>query len=70
MTPEQIMQAHQYLYYVKGRPVWTDSEYDYYCKRHGLFGGGGSDRASDYTKDVIAYAESLHETRSDHAPQE
>ena len=58
-TPEEIMQAHQYLYYVKSVPVLTDYDYDCFCKKHGLQGGGGSDLASDYAPRIIALAASL-----------
>lgn len=51
MNTHTIMRAHQYLYYVKCRPVLTDRQYDSFCKKHCLFGGGGSDRESDYTDD-------------------
>jgi NAD-dependent DNA ligase len=53
---ELIMQAHQYLYYVLANPVWTDYEYDMFCKRNGLQGGGGSDCAKDYSAEAIAEA--------------
>jgi hypothetical protein len=53
---ELIMQAHQYLYYVLAKPVWTDYEYDMFCKRNGLQGGGGSDCADHYAPEVIAEA--------------
>jgi len=49
MNANLVMRAHQYLYYVQCRPVLTDHQYDSFCKQHGLFGGGGSDRESDYT---------------------
>lgn len=58
-TPEQIQQAHQYLYYVLGRPVWSDYEYDRFCSKHGLECGGGSDLASSYTPEVQKLALSL-----------
>ena len=48
MTPEEVMLAHQYLYYVVDLPVIQDREYDAFCDEHGLFGGGGSDRGQDY----------------------
>jgi hypothetical protein len=56
------MRAHQYLYYVKCMPVISDYEYDRFCKANGLDGGGGSDRASDYTREEIALAERLANT--------
>jgi hypothetical protein len=58
-TPEDVMRAHQYLYYVLARPVLTDYEYDRFCRDAGLFGGGGSDRASDYSEHVIKIANQL-----------
>lgn len=47
-VPLTIALAHQYLYYVLNAPQITDGEYDTYCRRHALHGGGGSDRAEDY----------------------
>ena len=55
-SPALIMRAHQYLYYVRGCPIISDYEYDMFCKRHGLEGGGGSDCASDYTEEEISCA--------------
>ena len=54
--PEQIVQAHQYLYYVLGTPILSDYSYDMYCSKHGIYGGGGSDRASDYPAAIRAIA--------------
>lgn len=54
-----IMQAHQYLYYVRCAPILSDYDYDHFCKRNGLDGGGGSDRASDYPPHIIALAAKL-----------
>lgn len=51
-SPESIVLAHQYLYYVLSDPVWSDYKYDMYCRRHGIDGGGGSDRAKDYSLEV------------------
>lgn len=48
-TPEQIVRAHQYLYYVLCEPVISDYEYDMFCQKHGIEGGGGSDIADSYT---------------------
>ncbi len=59
LTAEEVMRAHQYLYYVKNSPVWSDYQYDMYCREKGLDGGGGSDRAQDYTETVKRLAESL-----------
>ena len=58
-TPEDFVKAHQYLYYVKSDSVWSDLQYDTYCKEHGLFGGGGSDSAADYAPDIIRLAEGI-----------
>lgn len=58
-SPSQLMQAHQYLYYVRCAPVLSDFDYDKFCKRNGLDGGGGSDRASDYPPHIIAIAAQL-----------
>jgi len=51
-TPNDIMQAHQFLYYVKCAPIISDEAYDMFCKQHGLQGGGGSDPAQDYSEAV------------------
>jgi hypothetical protein len=53
------MRAHQYLYYVECIPIISDYEYDKFCKDNGLHGGGGSDRASDYTDEERDYAKKL-----------
>lgn len=58
-TPEEIMKAHQYLYYVLNQPKISDYEYDMFCKEHGLFGGGGSDNPKDYTKKIIKLAKTF-----------
>ncbi len=58
-TPEQVMKAHQYLYYVGPHNVWSDYEYDQFCDRHGLDGKGGSDRASDYPAEVVKLAHEI-----------
>ena len=60
-NPESVMQAHQYLYYVIAEPIWTDYEYDMFCKAHGLEGGGGSDIASSYSMEVKILALEMHE---------
>lgn len=62
MTSEQallLQQAHQYLYYVRCAPVWTDFQYDLFCKEAGLEPGGGSDGAEDYSKEARRLADSL-----------
>ena len=56
---ESVIRAHQYLYYVLGEPVLSDREYDDLCRRNNVFGGGGSDRASDYTLEERQLAELL-----------
>ena len=56
MNPELRVKAHQFLYYVKGNPQITDREYDHVCKSLGIFGGGGSDCASDYSDEEKALA--------------
>lgn len=48
-TPQQLVRAHQFLYYVLNRSVWSDYVYDKFCDTHGIQGGGGSDLASSYT---------------------
>lgn len=59
-TPTDIIAAHQYLYYVLARPVWSDYDYDRYCRANGIEGGGGSDRASDYDPLVRTLAHTMH----------
>lgn len=59
MPPEFTVKVHQYLYYVLATPLWSDYQYDRFCHEHGIPGGGGSDRASDYSADVIAAAKQL-----------
>lgn len=59
-APEEIMQAHQYLYYVKSEPIISDYEYDMFCKEHGLFGGGGSDLWDSYSERVRSLAEEMY----------
>lgn len=51
-SPEDLVKAHQYLYYVEARPVLSDYEYDKFCEAHGIEGGGGSDLASDYSENI------------------
>lgn len=55
----EIIRAHQYLYYVRGLPVLSDYDYDKLCERLDVFGGGGSDRAADYSAEVIVLAATL-----------
>ncbi len=64
VEPEKLMKAFQYLYYVECNPVVSDYEYDRFCKQHGLDGGGGSDRASDYAPETVAFALSLRRTNA------
>jgi hypothetical protein len=68
INAKALMQAHQYLYYVTSRSVWTDCEYDRFCKRHGLDGNGGSDLASDYPQDVIDLANKIFQNPSQYPP--
>jgi SAM-dependent methyltransferase len=63
--PAMIMEAHQYLYYVRATPVLSDMEYDNFCKQHGLNGGGGSDMESSYSEGVRSYAQKLLANRID-----
>ncbi len=58
-SPADTVAAHQYLYYVLSTPVWSDYDYDHYCKANGIEGGGGSDRAQDYSACVIHLAEMM-----------
>ena len=54
--PEETMQAHQYLYYCLGTPVWSDYEYDMFCRDNQLDGKGGSDLESSYSDEVKVLA--------------
>ncbi len=54
-TPEQIMLAHQLLYY-NGRAVWSDYKYDQFCEHHKMNGSGGGGRPEDYAPEVQALA--------------
>ena len=58
-----MIQAHQYLYYVKGTPIISDYNYDQLCKKHDVFGGGGSDRAEDYSKEIQELAIEMYDER-------
>lgn len=49
------MRAHQLLYYT-GRSVWSDYNYDLFCKKHGLDGNGGGGDERDYTSEENALA--------------
>lgn len=60
-SPKTVIRAHQYLYYVLGRPVVTDYVYDMLCKQHGIEGGGGSDLASSYSEEEIRLAKKMLE---------
>ncbi len=59
LSPQRIVAAHQYLYYVLSCPIWPDYTYDAYCKRHGIQGGGGSDLENSYPSEVITLAEAM-----------
>lgn len=65
IEPEKWIKAHQYLYYVKGVNVWSDQEYDKYCKAHDVFGGGGSDSQKSYSSDVIRLANRIYQVHVD-----
>ncbi len=54
-----VMLAHQYLYYVAARPIWTDYEYDQFCNLHGLDGSGGSGLADKYPERVKQLAQEM-----------
>lgn len=61
VTPSDIMMAHQFLYYVLCKPVWSDRQYDEFCKRNNLCGGGGSDRYCDYPERIRNLAIKIQE---------
>lgn len=65
--PEMVMEAHQYLYYVKAEPVISDREYDEFCRMHDLNGGGGSDLESSYSDGVKSLAQKISKRWSVHA---
>ncbi len=48
-SKQELMEAHQYLYYCKNTTVLDDTEYDQFCKSHNLIGGGGSDLEDRYS---------------------
>lgn len=63
---EKIILAHRYLYYVESMPVISDYEYDMLeasarktLPEESKVHSPGSDRAIDYTDDVIALAEEI-----------
>lgn len=47
-TKQELMEAHQYLYYCKNTTVLEDTEYDQFCKLHNLVGNVGSDLEDRY----------------------
>lgn len=59
IKPERLMQAHQYLYYIKCAPIWSDYDYDMWCRSHGLFGGGGSSLEKDYDYTIRLLADDM-----------
>ncbi len=63
-NPQKTVLIHQYLYYVAASPVWSDYQYDMFCDKHGVEGGGGSDRECDYPEDVIQEAREILSGRS------
>lgn len=67
-TPEQTMKAHQYIYYVLSNNVWSDYEYDQFCKRNGLDGNGGSDLASNYPPEVVELARAMLKNPQQYPP--
>lgn len=58
-SPADLQKVHQYLYYVLSRPIWTDTEYDDFCRKHGLQCGGGSDCAEHYSPQTRRLAHSM-----------
>lgn len=62
VNPILWLRANQYLYYVLGKPVYSDKEYDEVCRKLGVDGSGGSDLESSYTEQEKEYAlELLHD---------
>lgn len=70
IPPIQMMQAHQFLYYVGPHPIWSDFDYDRFCQLHSLDGNGGSDRASDYSLDVKRLASNMVSNPGNYPPPE
>ena len=56
---EDIVAAHQYLYYVLATPVWSDYEYDMFCRDNNIDSKGGSDLESSYTEEQKQLARKL-----------
>ena len=56
---ELVIKVAQYLYYVECKPLVNDYEYDKFCHDHDAFGGGGSDCATHYSKEVKQIAREL-----------
>lgn len=56
---EKTVKAHQYLYYIECRPIWSDYDYDKYCQQNNIISIGGSDRKTDYTPEVALLAQQM-----------
>lgn len=70
--PELECMAHRYLYYVLGRPVITDAEYDQLeivarskCAKSSPLNNPGSDLESSYSEESKALAFKLLSTGPD-----
>lgn len=50
------IRAHQYLYYVLGRPVLSDHDYDVFGRESGEDYKGGSDCPNHYAPGVVELA--------------
>ena len=58
-TVDEIIIAHQYLYYIEATPIWSDRDYDFFCNDRNIEGGGGSDLASSYPKYIVELAHKM-----------
>lgn len=59
MKIQDIVAAHQYLYYVLATQVWSDYEYDKFCRDNGIDSKGVSDLESSYTEEQKQLARKL-----------
>lgn len=56
-----VVKALQYAYYILNDSPWSDYDYDMFCSRHGIPGGGGSDLATDYNVHDRSLAREIRE---------
>jgi hypothetical protein len=70
MTKQDIVLANQYLYYVLGKTIWEDRDYDDYCRRHGIEHKGGSDCDSHYSEEIKKLARYMLTHQNEFSPYE